>query len=303
MDRIVVSFSEIDTFRDCPLKHQLAYVDRWTKEPEEGTPLSRGSRWHEVLATHYQTLREKAEWLGDGTAGAKSVLALARTRIEEAGLFDGEDGELARWMYGGYVEMYGVDPQWEILAIEHKAELPLLTTAEAKERRAVARAAPPDPVRFWVKVILDLIVRDRITGKIWIVDHKSSENLNKKIDLELSDQFGIYTAGLRALGRRVLGSVYSGARTYRLKTKVAPLEERFRREMMYRTDIELDNLILDFRAATEAAYSDRPVFSSPNPRECQWKCDYRDAHLAARKGVPIEAALRDFGLRQNKERH
>lgn len=315
-DRIVVSFSEIDTYRDCPLKHQLAYVDRWQKEPEEGGPLARGSRWHEVMAVHYQTIREKAAWLADGTAGAKSTLALARTRIEEAGWFEGDEGELARWMYDGYVEQFGVDPQWEILAVEHKAELPLLTSKEVKRRASQIEFAERhsdqlspddpsivDPVRFWVKVIIDLVIRDRMTGKLWIVDHKSAKDLNKKIDLELADQFGIYTAGCRALGRKVLGSMYNGARTYRLKTKAQPLDERFKREMMYRTDTELDNLIIDFRAAAEAAYSDRPIFSSPNPRDCSWKCEYRDAHLAARKGVPIEAALLDFGLKQQRERH
>lgn len=316
-DRIVVSFSEIDTYRDCPLKHQLAYVDRWQKEPEEGGPLARGSRWHEVMAVHYQTIRGKASWLVDDGVefGTKAILQLARTRIEEAGWFEGDEGELSRWMYDGYVEQFGVDPQWEILAVEHKAELPLLTSKEVAARQELIEdhdyrqmgvptsLAPLPDVRFWVKVIIDLVIRDRMTGKLWIVDHKSAKDLNKKIDLELADQFGIYTAGCRALGRKVLGSMYNGARTYRLKTKAQPLDERFKREMMYRTDTELDNLIIDFRAAAEAAYSDRPIFSSPNPRDCSWKCDFRDAHLAARKGVPIEAALLDFGMRQNKERH
>lgn len=312
-DRIVVSYSEIDTFRDCPLKHHLAYVQRWSKEPQPGTPLARGSLMHDVWAIHYQTIREHAAWLvNDGLEfGTKAILELARTRIEESGAFDdSEDGELIQWMYEGYVAHYGVDPQWEIIAVEHKAELPLLTSKEVAARADLAERAKPEsvdilePVRFWVKVIIDLVVRDRRTGKLWIVDHKSAGDLEKDFDLELHDQFGIYTAALRAMGKKVLGSMYNGIRTKKLKGRAMVPDERFRRKSMYRTDIELDNLILDFRRAAEVAYrDDHPPYSSPNPRQCSWKCDYRDAHIAGRKGIPIEAALRDFGFRQNRTRH
>jgi hypothetical protein len=312
-DRIVVSFSEIDTFRDCPLKWKLAYIDRWSKEPEEGSALHRGSAWHEVMAIHYRTLRETAgyDWSDDAR------LKLAWTRISESGAFGDDEGQteqqnLLQWMYLGYVELYGVDAGWEILAVEHKAEVPLLTSKEVAEHADLATRAKPEsvdvirPVRFWVKIIIDLVYRDRLTGKIWIVDHKTFGDPLRIGDLELNDQFGIYTAGLRAMGKKVLGACHNGARTKKLK-RVMTMDERFARKLLSRTDVELDNLIIDFRNAARMAYDVmKPaglLYSAPNPRQCGWKCDYERAHLAARKGVPIEQSLRDYGFQQIKERH
>ena len=40
-NKIVVSYSELDTFRQCPMKHALAYKQRWTRPVEEGSPLNK----------------------------------------------------------------------------------------------------------------------------------------------------------------------------------------------------------------------------------------------------------------------
>jgi hypothetical protein len=301
---VTVSYSELSTFRDCPLKHALAYKQRWTKEPQPGSALAKGSLWHEVMAAHYGEIKAAQLAAKQDTGSTaipgdrhKELLEDCRDAVmpllHEQGEMT-EDQQLVLWMYDGYVEYYGIDPQWEIVAIEHRGVVPLLTDEGKKSR-------------FRLKIIIDLVVRDRPTGKLHIIDHKSAKDLEKKQELDLDDQFGLYVAGLRAMGRKVFMAVHSGARTYRLKdpTKQA-LEDRFRRTPMFRTDVELTNIMVDAWRTAKQAYSanNRVPYSSPNPSQCKWKCDFLDAHLGARKGIPIEQSLRDFGFtRQPLNRH
>src|SRR5690606_17496323 len=124
----------------------------------------------------------------------------------------------------------------------------------------------------------DLIVRERSTGNIWILDHKSGRDLPKDKELDLDDQFGLYTWGLRQLGRRVHGSIHSAARTHRNKDQTRhpqPLHERFARKQIYRTDRELDMLALEAYRLLRLAYS-IPIGEaprSPNPDTCRWRCE------------------------------
>ena len=289
---ITVSYSELDTFRQCPLKHALAYKQRWRKDQEEGSALSRGTLWHNVMEQHYLGIQEQA--LRDTKSTEAVLLAHARTRVLPWLHTQGQQTEqqiLVEWMYEGYVEQYGSDPQWEILATELPVETWLLN--ERGNR-----------TRFRLKAKIDLIVRDRTFGGVWAVDHKSAKDLDRQKSVDLDDQFGLYSWLLRQIGKPVRGSTYSGARTQRNKGPMT-LESRFSRIRMARTDIELNNLALDAYRAARMAYSpmnDQP-YSSPNPQTCGWKCDFEQVHLAARKGVPITPLLKDFGFSQDFRRH
>ena len=72
---------------------------------------------------------------------------------------------------------------------------------------------------------------------------------------------------------------------------------------MYRTDTELDNLMMDAGRTARAAYATGPTHSSPSPDRCKWRCDFLDAHLMMRKGVAPRVALKDFGFHVDKSRH
>ena len=291
-DPIVVSYSELDTFRQCPLKHHLGYKLRYRKPNVEGSALSRGSLWHEVLEIHYREL-----------AARQSTRALSRAKKQVARhLTDPVTGErteqqeLIWWMYLGHVEAYGADEQWEILEVEYPFEVGLVE----------AEGDKPE-IRFKGK--MDLLVRDRATGKVWIVDHKSGAELPSAKVIDIDDQFGLYLAATRTLGIAATGTIHSAARTRQLvgdKTgdKPTPLDKRFLRTISMRTDVELDNILMDARRAAIAAYSqtDAP-YSSPNPDQCRWRCDFLEAHMLMRKGVKPTVALSSFGFEQDYTRH
>ena len=139
------------------------------------------------------------------------------------------------------------------------------------------------------------------------MDHKSGQNLPNHMDLEIDDQFGLYTVVMRWRGHKVRGQIHNAARTTRLKTKVAPLDERMRRTYLNRTDTELDAIAADALAVARHAWptasNSLPVYSSPDPRQCGWKCDFKEVHLLVRSGASTAEAMGDYDFHQDFTRH
>jgi hypothetical protein len=295
---IVVSYSEIDTYRQCPLKHQLSYKERWRSDNKVGGALDRGTRWHQILEAHYRTLMEaqKPEGAGWNVADFELTARIAE-RLKpllynpQSGEFVDETAELLLWMYQGHLETWGFDPHWRILAVELGPVVPLLTPAGKR-------------TRFWLKTKIDLVVQDRELGNhVWVVDHKSGKDLPRRKSLDIDDQFGLYTLALRRAGKKVFGQTYSAARTQRNKSHM-PLDTRFGRYRLYREDTELAAIEADAVAAMTAAYGRGVAYSSPNTDSCTWKCDFLEPHIAARKtGRPIQELLPGYGLEQSFVRH
>lgn len=315
---IVVSYSEIDAIRQCGHKHDLSYRARWTKPPAEGSPLARGSLWHLVMENHYRTLmttaRERQQF-GQGMPTADEMMRSVVGLLYDHNMRQTEDQQLIEWIYHGYLEAWGFDHDWEIRAVEHPAEVWLPTDRGGRSR-------------FKLKMKIDLVVRDRNTNKIWLVDHKSCKNLPYQKDLDIDDQFGLYTWGLRQLGHPVFGSYHNAARTHRPKVggpddlrprdeqgrylnadgvtvsknqpKPYPLEERFSRTPMSRTDVELDTIAVEAYKTVKAAYARPEGYAprSPDPDRCGWRCDYTEACLAGRKGVDEVEVLLGTGYVQ-----
>ena len=302
MPRRIVSYSEIDNAKQCALKHQLGYVERWSKPHGPETALAKGTAWHQVMEAHYNSLRSTQA--DQGHRYEVKDMAAARTAVEaEMRRMPDDLAGLTEWMYSGYVAKYGSDPEWHILAVEHNAECRLPTLNGT-------------PSSFWLKVKIDLVVRNRRNKKIYVVDHKSGKDLPGEKLLALDDQFGLYTWAMRQLGKKVFGQIYNAARTYRLQADIAtpgatPLEDRFRRLPMVRSDRELDIVATETYQLAAARYRQQAEVTragamsprSTDPDRCAWRCDFRDACLAGRKGLNVQGFLRDQGFEQHFERH
>lgn len=310
-DEIIVSYSELDTFRQCPLKHYLAYVWRYSKPVRPGSALAKGSLWHLVMQEHYKIIRdEQALWPNRRIPKEreKSLLMEIRQLIKWIWEADDrgkqtEDQALVEWMYEGYVEQYGASRDWKILGIEQQVRVPF--------RDDAGELTP-----YIFKANIDLIVWSWETHSRWVEDHKSAGDLPDVFELDLADQFALYAWALRELGKPVTGSLHSAARTRRnmgdypdaeAKYKPQKLENRFRITYLNRTDIELTNIALDAFHAAEAAWPPpgmvRSRYSAPNPKDCKWKCDFKEVHLQARKGRDIHKAATDSDFVINRERH
>lgn len=303
----VISFSELDSFKQCPHKHALGYIERWTKDRDETTAAGRGTLWHKILDAHYTSLK-------NGESPRQAVFDLLYS-FRKAGK-DPDTIDLLAWMYEGYVEKWGNDDEWEVLRVEYKAVVPL--------RYPSGRLS-----KFDLKMIVDLVVRSRTTKRVWLIDHKSHANIPKDKDLEFDDQFGLYVWGLRQIGHNVFGCVYNTARTQRNKgdfpevreewrqkraaggkAGVEPrpqaLSDRFDRYLMTRTDREVATL------ADEALSTARTMYGPHNHHErhtnsdtCKWRCDFTEACLMGRKtsNTRERQFLLDVGFRQDFTRH
>lgn len=303
VDPIIVSYSELDTFRQCPLKHMLSYDQRWTKPKPLDSALGKGSLWHLVMEDHYGVIKAAQDAVGrTGRIPATdhgAVLAAAR-EVVMMRLWDGQAGrwysdvhDLVAWMYDGYVEMYGVDSDWRILGIEHQIITPL-------------RAENGRRTRYHLKAKIDLVVYVRSLGVRAVVDHKSGANLPTQMDLEIDDQFGLYQWAMKEVGRPVDLTLHSAARTQRNKSFMA-LDTRMSRTYLNRSDIELKNIALDAYQVARSAHPPkgerRTRYSSPDPRQCGWKCDFKEPHLLMRKGRNPSEVLLEYGYNIDRTRH
>lgn len=294
----IVSYSELDAYRQCPLKHRLAYKERWTPK-ETSAALSRGTAWHSMSEAHYTVLKEAQadpklrDWRDEpgleekvrGFAEHRAMLALRDAGMPE------EEVDLLMWMYDGYVKRYGLDRDWLIAAVEHNAVIPLREPSGRKSR-------------FSLKVKIDLVVvRLDIPGEpVALVDHKTGRNLPTGKQLDIDDQFGLYEWAMRSVGKPVYQSIHNAVRTQRNKGPMA-LEDRFARHPMVRGEAELDEIAADALRVAKASRRKELPYSSPNPDQCSWKCDFLQAHMAARKGADIRDVLVGMGFSQNFERH
>ena len=279
---ITVTYSELDTFRQCALKHNLSYVQGWRQVAKPGSPLTRGSLYHNVMEVHYTWLKRDPE------ADLREIQAFVRKHLLFNNPVADVDQVLVDWMYDGYIECYGRDPGWEILEVETAYRTPL--------------GPPSSPFRLAMK--LDLVVRDKMTEQLWLVDHKTAKDFTRQTEIDIDDQFGLYTWGLRQQGMDIMGTIRNDCRTQRNKTKPMTMDQRFRRVKTFRTKVELANIAADAYDCARAAYGEgRVIYSSPAPDRCTWRCGYLQPHLMRRKGIPFETSLPDFGFVISNEKH
>ena len=299
-----ISWSEIDCFRQCPFKHELTYKQRWTKPAEEGTALYRGTLFHSVMENHYNRLKIlKAPGLTDEEKVDQSAQYLANIwDLLSLGDLDAQSEEqsLVKWMLDGYCEKWDFDDEWEILEVEHADEFWLPTDKGTRST-------------FKIKMKIDLLVKHKATGKVWIVDHKSGKELPTDKMLELNDQFALYVWGKRQRGLDVQGAIHNACRSFRYKdqSKPYPLDTRFKRTMLYRTDAELQTVAIEAYKTMRRAYAIKPgeAERSPNEDTCRWRCNFTEDCLGSRKqpldkqAVYINRSLKLHGFEQNFTRH
>ena len=314
----VVSFSELQTAKRCSFKHQALYAERWSKPADPLSALGKGSAWHLVMETHYN---EVMSCQRSGVISLAEILNRCEKSVMPVihGLANDELRDLIYWMYTGYVNLYGADEDWQVMAVEHGAEvaLPGVSGRQSKYR---------------LKVKIDLVVRERSTRRVRIVDHKSGKDLPHQKALEWDDQFPLYQWAMLQLGKRVFGLTYNAARTLRLQEDIraesvaagievlgpkqvppqfTPLDERFTRVSMHRTDKEMRQIALEAYLTARSRWQEQRIVSaagtdSPrttDPLRCKWDCDIRDACLAGRKGIDWRDMLHHMGFEQQVERH
>jgi hypothetical protein len=179
--------SERATFKACEFRWYMTYGRGL--EPVTAAPSLRfGSLIHAALAKYYKKGTKR------GPHPAKTFARLYEAELAEAERmgFRDEDGtwtdaaDLGEAMLNNYVEQYGSDDRWEVLA----TEMPFETL--------VLRPQNGEPWFQYVG-ILDGVWKNRQKRQLWIPDHKTTGGLGGSIDhpavppyLQMDDQAGAY---------------------------------------------------------------------------------------------------------------
>lgn len=232
----VVSYSEIDTARQCLHKHELAYKDRWRKDTDSPA-LTTGTQVHSLLELHYHEISEGYD--------PTDLVAETLSQWHYERLIDDERFLLLQWIYEGYVEQWGLDLDWTLKGIELKFVVEL----------------PPAPATgnvYGFKGYIDLVPCDR-TRRTWVVDHKTSASRGpSEKQLDLSDQFVMYSYALREMGIKTHGGLHNWINTKMNKNPSSQsLDSRFKRTRIARTDKEIDLVALDVAAWADIAWLDQ----------------------------------------------
>jgi len=314
----IVSWSELSDARQCPMKHKKAYRERWQTTPTGTDALSKGSCYHSVMDVHFSALKAtQGEYYNPAQDSDRLEYAVsaAQQRIDEMRQdreYPEETIELVEWMYVGYVEMYGIDRDWRILAVETTHHVPFYEPiGNTGEWQRVDD--------FELKIKIDVAVTDQ-RDRLWIVDHKSAGKMpGSEKDFQWADQFGLYHYGYRELGYKVCGTIHNAALSkpnkgdllsegdpgWKSTMKAHTLESRFVRTFMDRTDHELRVIQWEALQTFRNIYGAKTTPRHPDEERCRWKCSFADAcNMSRRNGEHLfDEYLVDTGFTQDFRRN
>jgi len=206
--RSVLTYSALNTFRNCPRKYQLRYVE-CLRRPDRPEALAFGSVIHEALEL----------WHGSGDDPNRLLKTL--DLIDEQ--FPGRAHEpeqrrawhLARAMFDGYAARYPEEP-FEVVELEKEftAEIRNPDTGRPSQTFVIAGKA-------------DGIVRQ--DGELYLLEHKTASSLTADyLDRLWTDtQIALYCHYLRELGYPIVGVIYNVLLKTRLKRREGETLEEY----------------------------------------------------------------------------
>ena len=188
--------SERGTFKRCRWKWWMEFEET-LKPKTDVPPLRFGSLIHMALADYYKKGVRRGPKPSDSFLRYYDEEAKAQGefgfRVDdlEADEVWAEARELGVAMLDHYISHYGRDDEWEVLVTEQPFQQLVYRPSEG-----FPGGSSFNEPWFWYVGTLDLIIRNRITGKIHIVDHKTAKAI-QVMYLSLDSQAtGYWTWGL-----------------------------------------------------------------------------------------------------------
>jgi hypothetical protein len=186
----LLTSSRCKVARACRRKHLLRYIQGY-RSVQDAAALRFGTLMHHGL---------EAWWLAVMAGGPQDGW-LTAALVALAGESDPGDLARAQVLMTGY-HLRWKDEPYEVLAVEVTFNAPLVNPVTGK------------PSRTWrLAGKVDVVVRDLRTGKVLLVEHKtSSEDITSGSSywkrLRLDGQVSIYFVGARSLGFEIEGCLY-----------------------------------------------------------------------------------------------
>lgn len=313
----ILRTSERKDFKRCPQRWEWAWRYGLRKKGRPADPLWFGIGVHEALAQWYppglKRGRHPAEFWADWVDGEENII---KASLANSDRWDEDEwvnaAELGTAMLNGYVERYGTDPSWEVIAPEQAFDIEIPN-----------RSGTGVLVNYCGK--FDLVYRDLIDDTIWLGEHKTAKQISTA-HLSLDDQAGSYWAiaskilqhkGVLRRGDVISGIMYNFLKKARpddrkqdeqgrylnkngsvSKNQPTPL---FLREAVDRTRGERATQLR--RIQNEATWmrlarkNPEIIFKTPT-RDCSWDCQFFQMCEVQEKGGSDWKEFRDAMFRQ-----
>lgn len=320
--------SERGAFKRCQFLWHLTFQKEL--RPITAAPALRfGTLVHAALAKYYKVGRERGPRPHVTFERLYNKELKEQTRYgfrDEDGTWE-EAGELGVLMLENYLEHYGTDDEWEVLATEQPFRVTVYHPDSYDPNHPPEAQATAKP---WFEMvgIVDGVWRHRPTRKVWIPDHKTTSGIGGTTQhpevpkwLLMDDQAGTYWSfgvlGLIAQGIlkkdvKISGMLFNflrkakpDERPYKIVNKQklhlnkdGTISKRqpppyFYRQPIYRDEYDRQMSMqrtLDDFAAIEAARKGAPILKSPGMFTCPM-CPVRDVCELHETGSDWESML------------
>lgn len=182
--RMIVSHSEITTWKTCRMKWMWQYYEK-LRPVQQNKPITIGSLGHVGIAA----LLENKNWM--------SAIATAAESYKRPDMFEDEIMAVDKMasdvqtMVGMYVKTYAQNDKFKLVGSEIPFEIPIAG------------------VKHKCIGYFDAMVEDS-QGNKWLMEHKfPSQQFRSWEDTELSTQLGIYQWAAMRIGTPVMGIIYN----------------------------------------------------------------------------------------------
>lgn len=180
-----IQYSRIKSYRHCRQQHYYKYIMNIVKK-RPSKPLYRGSIIHECL----QAAAEGRDWM---EVWEKYNREFNRLFIEERELYGQTFMEDIKTILEGYFDYWNREDPLTYLFVEHQIRnIPIV--------KAMG-------IKFMLKAKIDGVVKDK-EGRVWLIEHKTHENIPSE-EVRLMDlQTILYIWALRKAGINVEGVLW-----------------------------------------------------------------------------------------------
>lgn len=218
MNLELLTHSRMQCRKTCSKKHWIEYT-LGVRKAIASTPLRFGDNIHEALDLHAQGAVD-----GDSSNGVENGIAEIVRRYQDKPPFFTQDEwllerEKAVRLFIGYVQRWGTEPDWEVIATEQAFTLPIINPETGHASRTF---------RFAGKI--DKIVR-LPDGRLAIVEHKTTgDSIDADSDywprLRIDTQISGYFHAAQQLGYDVQTCIYDVIRKPSIRPKKLSKQDR-----------------------------------------------------------------------------
>lgn len=200
-DRTVLTYSALNTFRNCPRKYQLRYIEH-LRRPDRPDSLAFGSVIHHALERWYATSADDPHRL-------LTVLDEidARYPLRDADPQERHRWHLARAMFEGYAARYPTEP-FEVVEVEKEFAAEIRNPETGRTSQTFVMAGKVDGIV-------------KLEGELYLLEHKTAASITGDyLDRLWTDtQIALYCHYLRELGYPIVGVIYNVLLKTRLRQR------------------------------------------------------------------------------------